>query len=117
MSLSELCADEYPQQLFDCPFSFPSMDELPDPDSDHPSAPVQLQSQPSDHCTCTADRWFLTALAVVRQVVGITPPTGCRWNSAFLPPRLLRPVFSHQTSRQLEACCTRSPFSILALRL
>ncbi|MEQ2257044.1 hypothetical protein ILYODFUR_030403 [Ilyodon furcidens] len=51
MSLSELCADEYPQQLFDCPFSFPSMDELPDPDSDRPSAPLQLQSQPSDQCS------------------------------------------------------------------
>ncbi|MED6274849.1 hypothetical protein CHARACLAT_020550, partial [Characodon lateralis] len=51
VSLSELCADEYPQQLFDCPFSFPSMDELPDPDSDRPSAPVQLQSQPSDQCS------------------------------------------------------------------
>ncbi|XP_014888648.1 mesoderm induction early response protein 2 [Poecilia latipinna] len=48
MSLSELCPDECPQQLFDCPFSFPSMDELGDADSDRPSAPVQLQSQPSD---------------------------------------------------------------------
>ncbi|KAM4739153.1 mesoderm induction early response protein 2 [Anableps anableps] len=51
MSLSELCPDEYPQQLFDCPFSFPSMDELRDPDSDRPSAQVQFQSQPSDQCS------------------------------------------------------------------
>ncbi|XP_072245721.1 mesoderm induction early response protein 2 [Leuresthes tenuis] len=49
MSLSELCGDECSQQLFECPFSFPSMDDLRDPGSDSccPSAPVQLQSQPS----------------------------------------------------------------------
>lgn len=51
MSLSELVADKCPQQLFDCPFSFPSMDELQDPDSDRPSTPAQLQSQLSDECT------------------------------------------------------------------
>ncbi|XP_035988026.1 mesoderm induction early response protein 2 [Fundulus heteroclitus] len=51
MSLSELCADECPQQLFDCPFSFPSMDELGRPDSARPSAPVQPQSPPSDQCS------------------------------------------------------------------
>ncbi|XP_041863055.1 mesoderm induction early response protein 2 isoform X2 [Melanotaenia boesemani] len=48
MSLSELCGDECPQQLFECPFSFPSMDNLRDPGSESccPSSPVQLQSQP-----------------------------------------------------------------------
>lgn len=51
MSLSELCPDDCPQQLFDCPFSYPSMAELGDGDSARPSAPVQLQSQPSDQCS------------------------------------------------------------------
>ncbi|XP_028260418.1 mesoderm induction early response protein 2 [Parambassis ranga] len=49
MGLSELCADECPQQLFGCPFSLPPMGNQQDPGSDSccPSAPVQLQTQPS----------------------------------------------------------------------
>ncbi|XP_034439857.1 mesoderm induction early response protein 2 [Hippoglossus hippoglossus] len=49
MGLSELCGDGCPQQLFGCPFSLQPLDDLRDPGSDSccPSAPVQLQSQPS----------------------------------------------------------------------
>ena len=48
MGLSELCGDGCPQQLFGCPFSLqPLVDDLRDPGSCCPSAPVQLQSQPS----------------------------------------------------------------------
>ncbi|XP_015231667.1 PREDICTED: mesoderm induction early response protein 2-like isoform X1 [Cyprinodon variegatus] len=50
MSLSELCDDDCPQQLFDCPFSFSSIEELGDPDSDRLTASVQLHPQPSDQC-------------------------------------------------------------------
>ncbi|KAM6921982.1 mesoderm induction early response protein 2 [Xenentodon cancila] len=55
VSLSELCGDRCPQRLFECPFSFPSADDLRDPGSDgrHPSAPVQLQSQAS----AQSSRW------------------------------------------------------------
>ncbi|XP_069551190.1 mesoderm induction early response protein 2 isoform X1 [Brachyistius frenatus] len=47
---SELCGDECPQRLFRRrPFSVPPADDLGDPGSDGccPSAPAQLQSQPS----------------------------------------------------------------------
>ncbi|XP_023133549.1 mesoderm induction early response protein 2 [Amphiprion ocellaris] len=49
MGLSELCGDDCPQQLFGCPFSLPPIHDLRDSGSDSccPSAPVQLQSQPS----------------------------------------------------------------------
>ncbi|XP_023261029.1 mesoderm induction early response protein 2-like isoform X1 [Seriola lalandi dorsalis] len=49
MGLSELCGDRCPQQLFDCPFSLPPMDDLQEPGSDRccSSAAVQLQSQSS----------------------------------------------------------------------
>ncbi|XP_035509773.1 mesoderm induction early response protein 2 [Morone saxatilis] len=49
MGLSDLCGDGCPQQLFGCPFSLPPMDDLQEPSSGSccPSAPVQLQSQPS----------------------------------------------------------------------
>lgn len=50
MSLSELCDDDCPQQLFDCPFSFSSIEELGDPDSDRLTASLQLHPQPSDQC-------------------------------------------------------------------
>lgn len=47
MGLSDLCGDRCPQQLFGCPFSLPPMDDLSDHDPGRPSAPLQLQSQPS----------------------------------------------------------------------
>ncbi|XP_061594147.1 mesoderm induction early response protein 2 [Cololabis saira] len=55
VSLSELCGDRCPQRLFECPFSFPSVEDLRDPGSDgrRPSAPVQLQSQAS----AQSSRW------------------------------------------------------------
>ncbi|KAG7513584.1 mesoderm induction early response protein 2-like isoform X1 [Solea senegalensis] len=47
--LSELCGDRYPQQRFGCLFSLQPMDDPRDPGlvSCCPSAPIQLQSQPS----------------------------------------------------------------------
>ncbi|XP_013890152.1 mesoderm induction early response protein 2 [Austrofundulus limnaeus] len=45
MSLSELCGDECPQQLFECPFSLRPVDDPQDPGSD--SGPARLQYQSS----------------------------------------------------------------------
>lgn len=55
--LSELCGDRCPQQLFGCPFSLPTIDDLRDPDSGSccPSVQARLKSQPSSQssqCTC-----------------------------------------------------------------
>ncbi|XP_044054704.1 mesoderm induction early response protein 2 isoform X2 [Siniperca chuatsi] len=59
MGLSDLCGDGCSQQLFGCPFSLPLMDDLRDPGSGScqscPSAPLQLQSQPSHQSSQWAD--------------------------------------------------------------
>uniref|UniRef100_A0A1A8MV45 Mesoderm induction early response 1, family member 2 n=2 Tax=Nothobranchius TaxID=28779 RepID=A0A1A8MV45_9TELE len=51
MSLSELCDDECPQQLFERPFSFRSMEDLQESSSDRSPVQLQLHSQPSARCS------------------------------------------------------------------
>lgn len=59
MGLSDLGGNGCPQQLFGCPFSLSPVDDLRDPGSGNcqscPSAPVQLQSQPSPQSCQWAD--------------------------------------------------------------
>lgn len=58
IGLSELCANGCPQQLFSCPFSLPTMEDLQDPGQGSclPTPSAQLQSQPSPPCPQSSQR-------------------------------------------------------------
>uniref|UniRef100_A0A3P8UDX2 Mesoderm induction early response 1, family member 2 n=1 Tax=Amphiprion percula TaxID=161767 RepID=A0A3P8UDX2_AMPPE len=72
------------------------------------------QTPASTSCTCAVDLLSPRALTAEQQGARLAPPIGCKWNSAFRPPRLLHLLSFRHTSRHLAACCIPPPSSIPA---